>query len=987
MASPLQQAGASTEPSSLAALHTNRVFTGLWTNRSPLRDAATSYLQEKYYSASRQDSIWAGLNTELSSKLTLRRRPGQAVYNSQTFPAVQRFFEFRKFSTKTSQIRIIADTAAAVYDATGPNGKTLLWTKSAGAGATSFVGVGNILHMGNGVDQVKYLGTLLSWSAGATFSLGDWIIDPAGNIQTVAPTLSAYITSAFISGGVLTLTLTTPNPFIPGMAATVAGATGAWTFLNGTTMTVSGTTGSSLATMSLAHANLNSSPTMGTLSTPVAGATGGSEPGWASTPGTYTLDAGVVWVCRGPATQGWGIAAPTIAPSVISTALPAVYPPWQGSTVYSPLLAIVDSNGNVQQLTQSGTTGSAQPAWATVTGATTADGSAIWTMLGGAGWQPAHAYAVGDIISASFVYYVQVYHQTGNSPGYYTQQSVTVTDNFRCTQAGVSGASQPAWVDGNYAQVPDNTMVWTNVGNNLTWAGTIGAGTAVYVSSKIIDTNGNVQQSASTGKTGTAQPTWAGTQTGATTYDGTLTWTNLGPYSAANTGAWIYSYAFGNSLSGEKSNTSPLSGELLLAKDSGVTVQGYGSADRQVDTIHLYRTVQGGSTQMFLASFPAPANGGLWTYVDTSTDDGLNELIQGATALQLSPPPVGAIAPAYHLQRVFVAVENVVSWSAGPDAVIFAANGNSGFPPDNYFVLPNRVVRLWPCALGLMVFTVSDTYLIAGTAISSDPLYIVPFLEGMGLLSYDGFAVHGSTAYLLTNSLMLVSLDPGAGVTEVGFPIADQIQANFGTASHLTFHSQTSSDTALYAGDGLLGWYRMSATSAPESGFAWSPQAMLTGGCVALASLETSPGVNQLLMSQIGGGPILCRSLSTNTDAGTPFVAWATFGSIVMAQPGQLAGLRFITLESTIAGSRPQLAVLLGEISGTFEALPRRRRDPPRLPPSTTIRADRIFLAQNEKPTFCRHFQMRVGWPAEDAANELLTYTIFGELWSEFRDQ
>ena len=42
MANAIEQAGGLAEPSSFAPLHTNRMFTGLWTNRNPLSDASVS---------------------------------------------------------------------------------------------------------------------------------------------------------------------------------------------------------------------------------------------------------------------------------------------------------------------------------------------------------------------------------------------------------------------------------------------------------------------------------------------------------------------------------------------------------------------------------------------------------------------------------------------------------------------------------------------------------------------------------------------------------------------------------------------------------------------------------------------------------------------------------------------------------------------------------------------------------------------------------
>jgi hypothetical protein len=84
--SPLTQAGAVSDPSKYAALHTNRFFTGLWTHRNPLRDAAVPFLYEKFYGGTRFDSLIGGVNAEVTSRLTMARRPGQSVYNSQTFP-------------------------------------------------------------------------------------------------------------------------------------------------------------------------------------------------------------------------------------------------------------------------------------------------------------------------------------------------------------------------------------------------------------------------------------------------------------------------------------------------------------------------------------------------------------------------------------------------------------------------------------------------------------------------------------------------------------------------------------------------------------------------------------------------------------------------------------------------------------------------------------------------------------------------------------
>lgn len=62
-------------------------------------------------------------------------------------------------------------------------------------------------------------------------------------------------------------------------------------------------------------------------------------------------------------------------------------PFWQASHAYLANASIVDSNGNIQQVTTAGTSGSSAPSWATTVGNTTTDSGVTWTLriLGGAG--------------------------------------------------------------------------------------------------------------------------------------------------------------------------------------------------------------------------------------------------------------------------------------------------------------------------------------------------------------------------------------------------------------------------------------------------------------------------------------------------------------------------------------------------------------------------------------------------------------------------
>ena len=978
MPSAFANAGAATESSEYAPLHTGRFTTGLWTNRSPLRDAAMTSLQEKA-GYGRQDSLIGGINSEITSRLTLARRPGQSVYNSQIFPAINRFYGFRSFSTSAEHIRVMADTAGAVYDATGPSTQLNIWNKSAGAGSTYFLSVGNTLYMANGVDLVKWVQTTKSWAAGATFNYGDFILDPNNNIQAVAPATSISALYIQVSGGVLSAQLPSLNPFVTGQKVTIGGCTGAAAVLNGLTVTLT------LAAPAAIYANVsvaNVAQSTGTISTAAPTATGSTAPTWSATTGGYTQDNGVIWVNRGSAVQAWGVTAPTTAPTIATANLPITYATWTASTIYTSSLLVVDGSNYIQKLTTPGTTGSSAPWWNETKGGTTTDGSAVWTNQGSATWVASAAFPAGSLVSVTFSYFVQVpvYNGSHGAPSY-SNQPVTVTDFFSAVNGGLSGSSAPAWVDGNGSLVTDGTVVWKNLGTSATWASLIGGSVAISSAQTVLDSNGNLQNIVTSGKSGSTQPTWSNIAGGSTT-DGTAVWTNTGPFAAAAQSPQIYAYAYGRSVAGEISNLSPLSAAITLPAESYVNVQGATSPNPADDTVYIFRTAKGGSTQLLIASIPMPA-GATWTYADYSTDAQLNVTWQGAQAYQLTPPPAGAIAPVLHLSRIFVAVGNVVYWSAGPDALPFAASGFSAFPPANSMTFSSKVVRMWPCALGLLVFTVSEIQIITGSATSSSPLEPDMFLEGVGLRSYDGWAVNGTTVHMLTTDLQIIALDPGAGLTEEGVPIADLIEAGFGDTSQITFHKQGHRDVALYCGDGALGWYRLSNSAAPESGTPWSPQAVITGGCRALQSVEVSPGVRRLLMGAPTGGPILQRDRTVNTDAGTAFVANAIAGSIMLALPNQLAELSFFTLDSPRLGTRPTLGVLLGEIGGTFETLVRSWQDPPMLPPAQTLFNDRYYMAQNQKPVFCRHFQLAINWAAEDAANELYGYSIVGTTHQE----
>jgi hypothetical protein len=94
----------------------------------------------------------------------------------------------------------------------------------------------------------------------------------------------------------------------------------------------------------------------------------------------YALSATADYGALGMTVQEVGLFANGAAaamPAALGTANPA----WAATTAWAAGNLVVDANGNIQRCTTAGTSGSAAPTWATALGATTSDGSVVWTLV------------------------------------------------------------------------------------------------------------------------------------------------------------------------------------------------------------------------------------------------------------------------------------------------------------------------------------------------------------------------------------------------------------------------------------------------------------------------------------------------------------------------------------------------------------------------------------------------------------------------------
>lgn len=601
----------------------------------------------------------------------------------------------------------------------------------------------------------------------------------------------------------------------------------------------------------------------------------------------------------------------------------------------------------------------------------------------------------------------------------------------------VSGASQPAWptftaigaswdapnaqiIYGAKVQESAKQYTWNNIGPNgdFTW---IANTNYTLPGTQIVDTNSNQEGAYETGATGTVAPVW-NTATNAITADPNpnLTWLNEGPVAsqadavgkitATSAQGWLYGIALVNTIDNTVSNIGPISagtgpvigGHITFAAGAGLPSDKT-LIDSQADYVAIFRSTDGLTTELLIPSngntfYTVPLTQYLaYGYVDTTPDTGLDTLVQAAAAGENTPPLPGAQCLTFHLNRLWYAIGNTVFWTTGPLAPV--GNGVNGVAPRNFDKQSSLVKRLVPTAIGVLVFTVSDISIIpnsGGTILPS-----LPYCPGVGISNYNALDTNGPSIGFYTTDKQFLIFSPSAGLSVESNPLADQFRKNDGLAgtswnpatARVAFFAN-GEDVAWFVADGVNGWFKLINTPAPDQGACWSPFATIQGGVAAIKSVETSPGVHTLLLGPTGSGKTRQRSIDATTDGGTTgangtaYPAYAVFGSYVLVAPGQVALVSFFTTDSVNVGSPLILGVLLDEAlpyyTGSFEMLKVWVTDPPGLPPSKSILGQRFYMSEDtDAAAACRHIQVMIQWPAEAAANELQSFTIFGAFRQE----
>lgn len=1119
-----------------APIYNGRWSSGIWTNRSPLRDAATTRIVEKYYGAA-GDALIAGFNVEITNKLTLARRPGNSVFDSNSWDDVDRFYDFRLFNQTDEEIDIMIDQADALYSLFN-SVKTSVFTKSANAGQSYMQSVGNTLFFGNGVDQKKWLQSLVQWQANFDWAANSYpafttfLIDPNGNIQ--------QLTTVGVSGGSTpTWSTVTPDAGNDFQGGLTTDGSAVWTNrgnpvenwgIVGPTTAVKPVVGSSRVAWvsntfySLVSVIIDSNGNLQQVTT--AGLTAATPPTWQTSVGLTTTSgsavftmiqtaASLVWTAGTAYTTGqfiignasgvnclfqltagqtaslnsnvsiftYGVGTPQPAGVVNAT-----FPTSTGSALHSfTTLTSLNENGSPtgtgatqvwNNLNGAGTvTGTTQPftagvvdndyqmivlgsfnipvagqyafqiishdgmLWGIGNGAQLVSGPNVPPSGGGANQTQTanqgfpvfggnnNRFEAGGFSTNNFVvnfpnagtYSFEIDYAYWFHSG--QQLNVTCNGNVIPFGTAISGPTQPIWPSFTtafapaYATVTESAgqFVWRNLGPTTDFVFHPSVNFTLP-NTTVIDPNGNTEGPFETGVSGITQPTWSTLLNQLTLDNPNLIWINQGPAAAPPSGSvstfnggWIYTIALVNTLDQTIPNAAPLSlptGNFIGA--AGVTIPaGSGlnpsTIDTQADYVAIYRTTDGQTTPFLI---PNSNPGGLpfnttislhdyltSGYVDSTPDANLNNLIEAPIAGENTPPVAGSINLTYHLSRIFYSKGNIVYWTSGPDAP--SGNGINGSSPLNTDSFPSLVKRLVPTTSGLVVFTVSDTYIIQGAGTETSPITPgIPLLQGVGISSYNAVDINGSIIGFFTTDNQFVIIDPSSGVSYAGFPIGDQFRLDNGGSGtnwnpanvYVAWHVE-GEDQAWYVSDGAVGWYRLMPTPAPETGYTWSPFAPIVGGVKAVQGIEVIPGKHKLLLGPTAAGPILNRDLTVFTDNGTAYEAYAVLGSMVLAQPGQIAVVSFITTEAVRIGTPIVLGVIFDEAlpyyQGSFDILKHWVPDPPTAKQSKSFYAQRFYMSDSNEEAVCRHIQVKIDFGKQTVQNELEALTVFGAYMQE----
>jgi len=232
------------------------------------------------------------------------------------------------------------------------------------------------------------------------------------------------------------------------------------------------------------------------------------------------------------------------------------------------------------------------------------------------------------------------------------------------------------------------------------------------------------------------------------------------------------------------------------------------------------------------------------------------------------------------------------------------------------------------------------------------------------------------TLYIYTTQRQLFS--EGSSESEIGFNVSPLLTSTFSPASSYLTFLRSGEDVGLFISDGSTNYMKYRTDLG-----AWSPMCQIVGGANAFQAIETTPGSYTLLVgSATGGGYISGRSLTTWTDIEGTYPCNGNVGSFIIAPPGAIGKVDYLTMQWMPTGATPTISILADEIStlagvGPWVSL-MGVNDPPKLVASQTVTQQRFYLKSASQPVpqeIC-HMQIRISYPASNTPDQVMTLGI-----------